>query len=154
MENKITDSRIDYEPTGCIKSNPAVAKGLYIFAAILIIAGIIVNFTVMSDILIILVFVFLAALSAFSGLASAKHMWYWNDEKFSVLQLFAKPATYEFNEIDQIYSVTEGPAVTIMLRMKNGKQYGLSPNNNGTREFLEHLKAIQEKNQPVNEENV
>ncbi len=154
MENKITDSRIDYEPKGCIKSNPAVSKGLYIFAAILIIAGIIVNFTVMSDILIILVFVVLAALSAFAGFASAKHVWYWNDEKFSVLQLGAKPATYNFSEIDQIYSVTEGPAVTIMLRMKNGKQYGLSPNSNGTKEFLEHLKAIQENTQSANEENV
>ncbi len=154
MENKITDNRIDYEPKGCIKSNPTVSKGLYIFAGILIIAGVIVNFAVMSDILIILVFVFLAALSAFAGLASAKHAWYWDDEKFSILQLGAKPATYKFNEIDQIYSVTEGPAVTIMIRMKNGKQYGLSPNDNGTKEFLEHIKAVQESNQSVNEENV
>lgn len=144
-EKGITDSRIDYEAKGSIKSSPAAAIGLYIFAGVLIIAGIIVYFAVISEVLIIPVFVFLAALSALMGLASAKHMWYWGEEKFTVMQLFAKPATFSYSETDQVYTVTEGPAVTLMLRLNNGKQYGVSMRADGTQEFFEHLKAIQHK---------
>lgn len=144
-EKSITDSRIDYEPKGCIKSSPAISIGLYIFAGVLIIAGIIVYFAVMPELIVFAVFVFLAVLSVMMGIASAKHAWYWNDEKFTVLQFLAKPATYSFGDIDTVFTVTEGPAVTLMLRMKNGKQFGISMQANGTQAFLEHLRAIQEK---------
>lgn len=144
-EKTITDSRIDYEAKGCIKSSPAMAMGMYIFAGLLIIAGIIVYFAVMPELFIILIFVFLAALSVLMGISSAKHAWYWDDEKFTVLQFLSKPATYKFSDIDQVYTVTEGPAVTLIIRLKNRKEYGISMSANGTRELLEQLRKVQEQ---------
>ncbi len=146
-ENKgITDSRIGYEAKGSITSSPAVAVTAYVFAGVLIIAGIIVYFAVIPEPLVIAAFVFLAALSVLMGLAAAKHAWYWDDEKFSVLQLFSKPKTYKFSEIASVYTVTEGPAVTLILRMQDGKEFGISLRAKGTREFVEQLDSIQRKN--------
>lgn len=148
MENKhITDSRIDYEAKGCIKSGPATEIVMYVFAGLLIIAGIIVYFAVMQEIAVLAVFVFLAALAAFMGISAKKHAWFWDDEKFTICQLFSKPKTYSFNDIENVFTVTEGPAVTLMLRLKNGKQIGISMNENGTREFVEQLGAVMQQRQ-------
>lgn len=144
-------SKLDYEPLGCICSGKGVTIGLYIFAGVLVIAGIIVNFAVMSSAAVFAVFILLAALSAFSGVAAAKNVWYWGEEKFTIMRFLSKPVTFGYDDIERIYSVTEGPAVTVILRMKNGKEYGLTPSQNGTKEFLEHLASKQDKE---NSENV
>lgn len=142
-EKGIKDSRIDYVAKGCIKSSPATPIGMYIFAGVLIIAGIIVYFAVMPEILVFLVFVFLAALSVLMGLSAAKHAWFWGEDRFTIIQLFSKPATYSYGEIDQVYTVTEGPAVTLILRMMNGKELGISLHAAGAQEFLDYLRSIQ-----------
>lgn len=136
---------LDYEPLGCIRSGKEISIVLYVFAGILVIAGIIYNFAVMSSIVLIGSFIFFAALSAFAGVSSAKSAWYWGEEKFTVVRFPSKPLTFGYNEIVQIYSVTEGPAVTVMFRMKNGKQYGLSGRQKGVKEFLEYLDAKQKQ---------
>ena len=137
IEKGIKDSRIDYEAMGCIKSNPANSVGLYIFAGVLIIAGIIVYFAVMPEMLVFLIFVFLAVLSALTGAASAKLAWFWDDEKFTVCQFLAKPVTYSYRDIGQIYVSVQG----ITLEMRNGKQYVISRHDKGSEEFLLKLKA-------------
>lgn len=142
-EKGIKDSRIDYVAKGCIKSSPATPIGMYIFAGVLIIAGIIVYFAVMPEILVFLVFVFLAALSVLMGLSAAKHAWFWGEDRFTIIQLFSKPATYSYGEIDQVYTVTEGPAVTLILRMMNGKELGISLHAASAQEFLDYLRSIQ-----------
>ncbi|MGN1417641.1 MAG: hypothetical protein ACI4XF_12405 [Oscillospiraceae bacterium] len=139
----IKDSRIDYEAIGCIRSSSAAAIGMYIFAGVLIIAGIIVYFAVIPEILVFPVFVFLAALSVLMGLSAAKHMWYWGIDRFTIIQLFSKPATFSYREIDQVFTVTEGPAVTLIVRMLNGKEYGVSLHADGAQAFLDHLRTIQ-----------
>lgn len=136
---------LDYEPLGCICSGKEMSITLYVFAGILVIVGIVVNFAVLSSIAVILVFILFAALSAFAGVSSAKSAWYWGEEKFTVIRFPSKPVTFGYKEIEQIYSVTEGPAVTVMFRMKNGKQYGLSGRQKGVKEFLEHLDTKQKQ---------
>lgn len=138
---------LDYEPLGCIRSGKEISIAFYVFAGILVIAGIIVNFAVMSSIAVFAVFVFFAALSAFAGVSGAKSAWYWGEEKFTIIRFPSKPITFGYDEIVQIYSVTEGPAVTVMFRMKNGKQYGLSGRLKGVKEFLEHLDSKQKQQQ-------
>lgn len=136
---------LDYEPLGCMRSGKEISIVLYVFAGILVIAGIIYNFAVMSSIAILLSFIFFAALSAFAGVSSTKSAWYWGEEKFTIIRFPSKPITFGYNEIVQIYSVTEGPAVTVMFRMKNGKQYGLSGRMKGVKEFLEHIDSKQKQ---------
>lgn len=139
------DINLDYEPLGSIRSGKEMSIALYIFAGILVIAGIIVNFAVLSSIAVIGVFILFAALSAFAGVSSAKSAWYWGEEKFTIVRFPSKPVTFGYNEIEQIYSVTEGPAVTVMFRMKNGKQYGTSGRQKGMKEFLEYLDSKQKQ---------
>lgn len=136
---------LDYEPLGSLRSGKEISIVLYVFAGILVIAGIIVNFTVLSSIAIILVFIFFAALSVFAGISSAKSAWYWGEEKFTIIRFPSKPLTFSYDEIDKIYFVKEGPAVTVMFRMKNGKEYGTSGRQKGMQEFLEHLDSKQTK---------
>ncbi|MGN1304590.1 MAG: hypothetical protein ACI4YB_06095 [Oscillospiraceae bacterium] len=143
-------SKLDYEPLGCICSGKGVTIGLYIFAGVLVIAGIIVNFAVMSSIAVFAVFIFLAVLSAFCGVAAAKNIWYWGEEKFTIMHFLSKPVTFSYDDIERIYSVTEGPAVTILFRMNNGKEYGLTPSQIGTKEFLEYLDSKQDKESTEN----
>lgn len=142
--NKI---QLDYEPLGCIRMNKWTGIGFYIFAGVLIIAGIIVNFAVMASAAVFAIFVFFAAFSVFAGVACTKGAWYWGKEKFTIHNFLSKPLTFGYEELDRIYSVTEGPAVTIMFRMKNGKEYGLTPGMTGTKEFLEYLGSIQDQYQ-------
>ena len=144
-EKGITDSRIDYEPKGSISSGAAVPIVLYIVAAALLIAGIIVYFAVIPEIAVLGVFVILAVFSAFAGFAASKNIWYWGEEKVTIIRLFSKPVTFTYSDIENVYTVTEGPAVTLMLRLKNGKQYGVSMNENGTKEFVDQLKAVQDQ---------
>ncbi len=139
------NNKLSYEPLGCIRSGKEMSIALYVFAGILVIAGIIVNFAVLSSIAVIAVFVFFALLSAFAGVSSAKSAWYWGEEKFTIIRFPSKPLTFDYNEIEQIYSVTEGPAVTVMFRMKNGKQYGLSGRQKGVKEFLTHIDTKQKQ---------
>lgn len=136
---------LDYEPLGCIRSGKEISIALYVFAGILVIAGIIYYFAIMSSIVLMASFIFFAALSAFAGVSSAKSAWYWGEEKFTIIRFPSKPITFGYDEIVQIYSVTEGPAVTVMFRMKNGKQYGLSGRLKGVKEFLEHLDSKQKQ---------
>ena len=144
-EKGITDSRIDYEPKGCISAGAAAPIVLYVVAAAFLIVGIIFYFAVMPEIAVFGVFVLFAVLSGLCGLAVAKRIWYWGEEKVTVMMLFSKPVTFSYSDIENIYTVTEGPAVTLMLRLRNGKQYGISMNANGTKEFVEHLNAIHDQ---------
>mgnify|MGYP003295070665 CR=1 FL=1 len=146
MTDNNIESKLGYSPKGSITPNPSLKIVMYVFAVLLLIAGIIVYFTVMPEILIIISFVFFAILSWFCGFAFSRSAWYWNEEKFSITQLSGNMKDYNFSDIEKIYSVTEGPAVTVMIRMKNGKENGISLNANGTKELIEQIQAFQEKN--------
>lgn len=134
---------LNYEPLGCICSGKSMRIALYVFAAIFAIAGIVVNFAVMSSIVVMAVFIFFAVLLAYAGFADSKSAWYWGEEKFTIVRFPSKPVTFDYNDIAKVFFVREGPAVTIMFRMKNGKQYGLSRGQKGVQEFLVHIDSKQ-----------
>ncbi len=145
MNDNNIESKLGYTPKGSIKPNPSLKIVMYVFAVLLLIAGIIVYFTVMSEILIIISFVFFALLSWLCGFAFSRSAWYWNEEKFSITQFSGKMKSYNFSDVERVYSVTEGPAVTVMIRMKDGKEHGISLYANGTKELLEQIQAAQEQ---------
>lgn len=144
------NSELDYEPLGCICSSKAADAVLYIFAAVIVIAGIIVYFAVMPSVLVFAVFILLAALCVLCGVAAKKNKWYWGAEKFTVMRFLSKTVTFGYDEIDTVYSVTEYPAVTVVIRMKDGKEYGFSAKANGAKEFVEYLSSKQERKDTEN----
>ena len=136
---------LDYEPLGTICSSKGVSMGLYIFAGVLVIAGIIVNFTVLPSAMILFIFIAFAVIFALAGVACAKNIWYWGEEKFTINLFLAKPVTFRYDEIVKIYAVREGPFVTVMFRMKNGKEYGVVAGQQGAKEFFAHVDSKQKQ---------
>lgn len=133
------NSKLDYEPLGCICAPKGSSAVIYIFAALLIVAGIIVYFAVMPSLAVFAIFAFFAFLSVWAGVATEKSVWYWGEEKFTISRFLEKPHIFYYHEIAQAFAVNECGIVTVVIRMKNGKEYGLSPRLNGSREFLEFL---------------
>lgn len=143
----MTDNNInlDYEPLGSIRSGKGVVMGLYIFAGILLIAGLIVNFTVLPSAMILFIFIAFAVIFALGGVAASKGAWYWGEEKFTIANFLSKPITFSYDEIVKIYAVREGPFVTVMFRMKNGKEYGVVAGQQGAKEFFAHVDSKQKQ---------
>ena len=138
---------LGYEPLGCVCYSKGMSIALYIFAAVLVIAGIIVYFAVMPSAAVLAVFVFFAARAVLCGVSFKKSIWYYGEEKFTVTLFLSKSVTYSYDEIERVNIVSEPPAVTIVLCMQNGKEHGFTPNQVGAKEFIALLDAKQKQKQ-------
>lgn len=145
--NDSKDIDLGYEPLGSMHYSKVMSIVSYIIAAALVAAGIIVYFAVEPSAVVLAVFILCAAAAALCGFGFKTSMWYYGEEKFTVMLFASKHVTYSYDEIEHVDIVSEPPAVTIVLRMQNGKEHGFTPNQVGAKEFIALLDEKQKQKQ-------
>lgn len=131
------DARIDYEAKGKIYTNPITVIFFYILAAALLIMGIVLYFTAVPDIGVIIGCGLGTAVCVLIGVMQGKLAYFWDSEKFTVIQPCVKPVTYSFDDIAN--ASLDVQAITLI--MKNGKRYIISRSGIGTDDFIRQLRG-------------
>lgn len=130
----------DYEPKGIVKTNPISIMGMYITAVMLLLLGPFCcyrfEFEKEEYWAVILPCAGGAVLFALMAVISKKLIYYWDDEHITILQPFAKPVTYSFEELAFVH--IDSQAVT--LEFINRKRYILQQSDTGIEEFKAKLR--------------
>lgn len=142
MNDNNMESKLGYSPLGSIKPAPSLKIAMYVIAALLLISGVIAYFAIVPEILVIVIFVLFALISWLCGLAFSRSAWYWNDKQLSITQLSGEIQSYDFYDIEKIYTVSEYPANIVIFLMKNGEEPGISLGADGAKELLEQIFAV------------